>query len=308
MEPASQFPEVEVVAIASREEHRAKEFAEKLGIPQYYGSYDELLENPDINVIYNPTPHGLHGEWSIKSLKAGKHVLCEKPIASNADEARRMKAVADEMGLNLTEAFHYKYHPYTQKMKEILKSGDLGEIEHIEASFGFDGRAMKGSRWQYELSGGSVMDPGCYPVSITRYLCDEEPTVVSATADHVHGDIDGYMAAELEFPCGVTAKIISSMVADRLKENLLVKCSKGVLKAKHPFLPHWGVGFRVLKDDEEKKRIKFKSDTTYHYQLKAFIEAVQQGKPALTSIEDGIANMEVMDEIYRKAGLKLRGL
>src|SRR5689334_10727995 len=173
--PAREVPEVQVTALAARDPKRAEAFARKHRIPKVHRTYDDLLADPQIDAIYNPLPNGLHAEWTIKALRAGKHVLCEKPFSSNANEAEKMAAAAKETGRVLSEAFAYRYHPLTTHMKDLLANGALGRIQSIEARFCFLLPAPSNIRYNYALAGGALMDAGCYPLSLVRFLIGLEP-------------------------------------------------------------------------------------------------------------------------------------
>lgn len=168
--PAKKLTDVEVVAIAARDSKRAEKYARKYSISRVHKTYTDLLADPEIDAIYNPLPNGLHAEWTIKALRAGKHVLCEKPFASNAKEATEMANVAKEMGKVLSEAFAYRTHPMVTRLKEIMNGGEIGSIKNIEARFGFLLPAPSNIRFNYDLGGGALMDAGCYPVSLVRFL------------------------------------------------------------------------------------------------------------------------------------------
>lgn len=305
LEQAKSFPEVSIVGIASRNLSKAKEYALHHKIPHYYGTYDELLRDSEVNLIYNPLPNHLHMEWTIRALKAGKHVLCEKPIASNASDAIRMKKVADETGLMLTEAFHNRYHPVSSRIKEILTSKQLGDLQHLEAAFCFGGILRDNIRCKYELAGGAFMDLGCYPLNLFRYLCDEEPIITSARAECEIEQIDDTMEVDLKFPKhNVTAKITCSMRAKHSDHSIHIKGTTGELECQSPFIP---MNQRIIiKHGWKKQKEKLKAEISYYYQMKALIQAIIEKKMMITTIEDGIANMKLIDEIYKKAGLQIR--
>jgi predicted dehydrogenase len=170
--PAGSVRDAQVLAIAARDPKRAYRLAKKYHIPRVHQTYGALIADPDIDAIYNPLPNSLHAEWTIRALKAGKHVLCEKPLSSNAAEAEEMAQVARETGLILSEAFAYRYYPLAERVKQIIKSGELGSIQHIEAKFSFLLPVPNNIRFNYDLAGGALMDCGCYPVSLIRYLAD----------------------------------------------------------------------------------------------------------------------------------------
>ncbi|KAH7907630.1 hypothetical protein BJ138DRAFT_460302, partial [Hygrophoropsis aurantiaca] len=207
--PAKSHADVVVFAVAARDIKRAEGYAKKYGIPKYYGGttgYQELLDDPEIDCIYNPLPNGLHYEWTMKALAAGKHVLLEKPSGDTAEETRRMFDLAESKGLVLLEAFHYRFHPAIQRAKAILDSGELGAIKSIYASLAFPRGIIGGDndiRVKYDLGGGAMMDCGCYPLSCLRYLTSSSPSaVLSATAIRYPKDprIDTGTTATLTFP------------------------------------------------------------------------------------------------------------
>src|SRR5262249_55576772 len=151
LRPARENPDVDIAAVAARDIARAHEFAAKHRIPQVHATYEELLADPSIDAVYNPTPNGLHGRWTLAALAAGKHVLCEKPFTANASEARAVADAADASGLVVMEAFHYRYHPFARRMEELLASGELGEVQHVEAAVCFPLPRFKDIRYDLGL-------------------------------------------------------------------------------------------------------------------------------------------------------------
>ena len=304
--PAHKVPEVQVTAIAARDPKRAKRFARLLRIPRVHQTYDDLLADPEIDAIYNPLPNSLHAEWTIKALRAGKHVLCEKPFASNAREATEMAKVARETGLVLSEAFAYRNHPLTARMKDIVAK-DLGRIQYIEARFCFLLVNFFNVRYHYDLAGGALMDAGCYPVSMVRYLMGEEPGVVDAKARLLKTDVEYRMEARLKFPNDVDARIVCDMLSPRLFDSFLrVKGEKGELKVISPFQPSW-FHWMTVRTAEKTWRGTIRGDNIYALQLRAFANAILSGTPLNTTADDAIKTMRVIDAIYKKAGLRLRG-
>lgn len=306
--PARAVDEVEVVAVAARKRDRAEKFATKHGIPKVHDSYDALLNDPDIDAVYNPLPNSLHAEWTIKALEAGKHVLCEKPFTSNADEARHVAAVAAASGRVLVEAFHWRYHPLAHRVLEIISQGEIGALRHVEAAMCFP-LVMKGDiRWQWSLAGGALMDAGCYPVSFVRHMSGEEPTVVSARAKTFrHPQIDRRMVADLRFPSGATGRIMASLLsknAVRLAGRVVGE--SGEIRILNPFVPQF-FHRMVVKTPTGRRVERFTKEPTYNFQLRAFAQAVLEGAEVPTPPADAIANMEAIDAIYRAAGLAVRG-
>jgi predicted dehydrogenase len=304
--PAWNVPEIQVTAIAARDPGRAKRFARWLRIPHVHESYDELLNDPEIDAIYNPLPNGLHAEWTIKALRAGKHVLCEKPFASNAKEAMEMARVAKETGKVLSEAFAYRNHPLAVRMKQIMES-DLGKIQHIEARFRFILLNFSNVRYRYDLAGGALMDAGCYPVSMVRYLMGSEPKVTKAKARLFKPEVDSGMEASLEFPDGSTGRILCDMLSPRLFDSFLhVKGEAGEMKVLGPFQPHW-FHLMTVRTSKGTRREHVKGGNSYVLQLRNFVKAIR-GKISLnTNPDDAVNNMRVIDSIYETAGLKPRG-
>ena len=305
--PASSNGEVEVVAVAARDPQRAKEYAVKHGIPRGVASYEALIADPEIDAIYNPLPNGLHGRWTLAALAAGKHVLCEKPFTANAEEARTVADAAEKSGLVVMEAFHYRYHPLAQRMREIAESGELGKLGMVEASFCFPLPKFSDIRYNFDLAGGALMDAGCYAVHMVRLLggaaVDGEPEVVRADAKLRGVNVDRAMRADLRFPAGHTGRVLCSMwSSDVLKISARAVGECGELVVSNPLAGH-----KLSVRTKEGKRVEHVSKrTTYAYQLDAFAAAVLRGEPVLTPPADSIANMTVIDSIYTSAGLPVR--
>lgn len=303
--PAAELDHIEVVAVAAREHSRAVAFAQAHGIAKAYGSYDELLADEQIDAVYNPLPNSAHGELSMRALRAGKHVLCEKPIALNAPEARRMVSLADELGLVLMEAFHWRYHPAAARCIEVAKR--LGHLERGESAF--MGRiADEGDiRLQLALGGGATMDLGCYCIHALRVVSGEEPEVVSATALERPSGVDLTMDAELRFPCGLDARVRCSFDGpDQPVWYLVLESSKGRMRMENPFLPQYGNRLIAEFSDGTSIDEELPRRTSYRYQLEAFERAVCGDEIPLTGGSDAVANMVVIDAVYAASGLGLR--
>lgn len=305
--PARSVPEAQIVAIAARDPKRAEAFARKHKIPRVHQTYNDLLDNPDIEAIYNPLPNSLHAEWTIRALKAGKHVLCEKPFASNTQEAEEMARVARAMGLVLSEAFAYRYHPLTTRVKEIISSGELGKIKHIDAQFCFLLPAPNNIRFKYELAGGALMDCGCYPVSLIRFLAEAEPKVERAEVRLFAPQVDHKMSADLSFADGRTAHLVCDMLSPKLFRSLLkIEGDAGKLSVINPYHPHWFNWLSVRgRNGSHSEHVR--GENVYALQLRAFIKAIRGEMTLNTDPVDSIGNMRVIDSIYEKAGLKQRG-
>lgn len=336
--PARSHPEVEVYGVAARDIGKAEKFAKKYGIKKWYGGqdgYQELLNDPAINAVYNPLPNGLHYEWTMKALAAGKHVLLEKPSGDTAEESRLMFELADRKGLVLLEAFHYRFHPAIQRVKEIVDSGELGSIKEVHASLGFPkGFIPDGDiRLNYSLGGGALMDAGCYTLNCVRYLASGNPTAVtSATALRYPKDprIDTATSADLLFPPSTPngPSVRASIKCDLFLPNWFwfiprppvvsarVVCDQGtveVLNYVMPVIYHYITVTPNAGKKRTEKAYAFPSGksekgeswwSTYRYQLEAFVDKVRGRTPQTwVSSEDSIANMLWIEKIYEEAGL-----
>jgi len=305
--PAAETAGVELVAVAARDRDRAERFAARHRIPRAYAGYEALLADPEVDAVYNPLPNGLHCEWTLRALDAGKHVLCEKPLASNAVEARRMKQAADAAGRVLAEAFHWRYHPLAARMKEILDGGELGPLRHVEGIMCVPLPLPGNIRYRFDLGGGAMMDTGCYAVSLARFLGGAEPEVVSASAKLSSPAVDRWMRADLRFPGGVTGRITTSLFGARLLDiRAIAEGERGRMSVVNPVAPH--IYHRLALQTPEGKRVeRVAGDATYTHQLRAFVRWVREGVPMITDAAYGVANMTVIDAIYEKAGLPVRG-
>ena len=309
LHPAMKNDATQVVAIAARDSARAQKFAQRYGIPRVHTDYESLIQDPDIDAIYNPLPNSLHAEWSIRAMRAGKHVLCEKPMASNATEAERMHIVAEEEGRVLMEAFHWRYHPLAERLIELLRAQTIGDVSRIEASFCIPLPFPNDIRYNPELGGGALMDTGCYTVSILRHLMGEEPTVLSASAKKSGPTIDRFMEADLEFPSGVAGHIRCSIWGWPLVSVTAKVCGTlGSITVVNPVIPHVLYHHLKVNSPTINATERFWGQSTYDYQLRAFIEAIRKGTSVYTSAKDGILNMKVIDAIYLKSGMYPRGL
>ena len=307
LRPARAVPEAAIVAVAARDPARARAFATKHGIPRVADSYDALLADPEIDAVYNPLPNSLHAEWTIKAMQAGKHVLCEKPLASNADEAAAMVEAATRCDRVLIEAFHYRYHPLAARMKAIVDSGALGTVRHVEATLCIPLPIPGDIRYRWELAGGATMDIGCYAINMVRFLAGAEPEVLRAEARLSSPKVDRWMTADFRFPDGRTGRITCSLFSSTLlKLRALVRGDAGEMRVFNPLAPHFYHRLSV-RTPHGTTRERVASEPTYTHQLRAFVDAVRTRRSLPTDATDGIANMRVIDAIYGKAGLPRRG-
>ncbi len=306
--PAREVAGVEVAGIAARDPERAGRFQLRHGVKRAYPSYAAMLADEAIDAIYNPLPNSLHCEWTIRALEAGKHVLCEKPLAANADEAERMRDAAERTGRLLVEAFHYRYHPLAARMKEIIASGELGEIRHVEAHNCLPLPLFGNIRYRFDLAGGATMDVGCYAIHLLRFLTGEEPEVLSAHATLHSPQIDRRMEAELRFPSGASGRMTCSLFsASLLRVRARVLGSEGEMSVLNPIAGH--LYHRLSLRSRTGRRVeRVPGEASYVCQLRAFADHLRRGTPVPTGPEDSVANMRVIDAVYERAGLARRGV
>ncbi len=309
VEPAAHVEGVEVVAVAARDLDRARQAARRWGIDRAIGSYDELIESPDVDAIYVATPASLHREWAIRSIEAGKHVLCEKPLAANADDARRIADAAAGADVVVMEAYHWRHHPMAAQIGDVIGSGVLGRLDRVEAAFDIPvGRIGRDDiRWDLSLGGGSTMDLGCYSIQWARFAAGADPQVVSATATCPVEGVDGALTAELRWPSGVTGTVRSSMIAEAadVVAFLRVVGERGTMLASNPLAPQHGASISVDVEGETTTH-EVSDSVTYVHQLVAFRDAVTAGAGFATTAADGVRTMEIVDACYRAAGLDPR--
>ncbi|HXU70575.1 MAG TPA: Gfo/Idh/MocA family oxidoreductase [Polyangia bacterium] len=304
--PARHVAEARVVAVAARDRDKAARFAQKHGIETAHGSYEALLGDANVDAVYNPLPNGLHGRWTRAALAAAKHVLCEKPFTANADEAAEVAAAAAASGRVVMEAFHYRYHPLALRAREILDAHEIGRIRRVETWLCFPLPRFSDIRYDHALAGGALMDAGCYAVHMARFFGGEEPEVVSATAKLRTPDVDRAMRAEVRYPSGHTGVIHCSMWSSTLLRIFArVEGEHGELRITNPVMPQ--LWHKLVVVANGKRRVERVSKRpTYEFQLQAFCDAVLRGAPTLTPPSDAVANMRVIDAIYRAAGMHPR--
>ena len=307
--PCLDEPGAYISVIAARSRARAEAFAGCHNIPRVVDDYQAVVEHDKVDAVYVPLHIPAHHEWTIKALKAGKHVLCEKSLAANAAEAEEMAAVAREEGRVLMDAFHYRYHPVFERAREILTSGELGKVEQIDAAFHIPVTDPNPNniRMNYETGGGVTMDIGCYPISWVRHLLGAEPTEIEAEAIVGPPDVDVMLRTRMRFADGVVATTSGDMRPDtRFRADLTVTGSRGQLTVTNPLVPQSGHLIELETAGETRTETRDRRPT-YGYQLDAFLAAVNDGRPLYTDAEDGAAQMAVIDRCYRAAGMRLRG-
>jgi predicted dehydrogenase len=296
----------EVTAIASRDLGQAEQVARDLGIGKAYGSYEELLADPQIEAIYNPLPNQLHVPWSIRAAEAGKHVLCEKPLSMTVAEARTLLAVQERTGVTIGEAFMVRTHPQWLRTRELIASGRIGELRSIVGFFGYFNTDPKNIRNIPECGGGGLMDIGCYPINTSRFAFDEEPTRVSGLIDKDPKlKVDRLTSAILEFPSGQAIFTCSTQIMPYQRMQFLG--TKGRIEVEVPFNAPNDRPCRIFIDDGRDlfgggiAIETFPTCDQYTIQGDAFSRAVREGGQAPVPLTDAIKNMAVIEAVFRSA-------
>jgi predicted dehydrogenase len=306
LDAAKRTPGVEVTAIAARDVARAREYAKAHAIPVVHASYADVVHDPDLDAIYVPLPNSLHAVWSLRALDAGKHVLCEKPVASNAAEAARIAQSARASGRVFGEAFHYRYHPLAARVREIVAGGALGRIAEVSARFAVPLRPTD-IRYDLALAGGATMDLGCYVLQMLRHFTGEAPRVVAARAREGPPGIDVEMTFDVDYESGAVGRGECAMHEGvRVGASFEARGERGSVRVTNPVAPHIGNQITLFVDGRETTE-SVPGDTTFVYQLRAFAEAVRGGAPFPSDAAEGVENMERIDAVYRKAGMRVRG-
>ena len=306
IEPARRRDDVIVHAVASRRPGAAAEYAKKHRIAVAYDGYEALLADPAIHVVYNALPPSEHARWSIAALKAGKHVLCEKPFAMNAAEATKMVAAAQAAKRLLIEAFHDQHHPVFGHLMALKQGGTLGKIKTVKAEFAvtipFDPKSI---RHDPAAGGGALMDLGCYPVHWVRAFLGEEPDfVVAASGTRNPLGVDESITATLRFPSGILADVSCGMAKGTpFKALLTVQCEHGSVEIENPVLPHRGHSIRERLNGGFRHHT-VAGGTSYDFQLQALLDVLSGRATPLSGGADSIGNMAVIDAIYEKAGFR----
>jgi predicted dehydrogenase len=305
--PAMQAGEwSEVAAIASRDLKKAEQVAYALRIPQAYGSYEELLSDPKIEAIYNPLPNYLHVPWSIKAAEAGKHVLCEKPLGLTVAEAKTLLSVRDRTGVKMGEAFMVRTHPQWVRTRGLIRSGRIGELRTIAGVFSYFNRDATNVRNVAEWGGGGMLDIGCYPITTSRFVFEEEPTRVMGLIERDPDfKTDRLASAILDFPSGQATFTCSTQMVPYQRMQFLG--TKGRIEIEIPFNSPPDRETRIFVDDGRDvfgggvTTERFPICDQYTIQGDLFSRAVRGEGEVPASIEDAIKNMAVIEALFRSA-------
>ena len=314
--PAMQkAPLVEVRALASRSLEKAEQAARSVNVARAYGSYDELLADPEIEAIYNPLPNNLHVPWSIKAAQAGKHVLCEKPIALSAAEAEQLLRVQQQTGKLIAEAFMVRYHPQWERVVELVRSGRIGTLRAVQTAFSYDNGDLGNIRNQRDAGGGALYDIGGYAINTARLLFGCEPVrVVGMCELDPRSGCDRLSSAILDFGIGQATFMVGTQHVPY--QRVHVFGSKGHIELEIPFnAPHdrpckvrlddgfvGAADFSVAhSSDDRAETLSLPSANHYTLQWQAFSEAIRSGKPVHNDMPSAVANMRVLDAVFRSA-------
>jgi predicted dehydrogenase len=297
---------ITVAAIASRDAAKAARTAAALGIPRSYGSYEELLADPGIDAIYNPLPNHLHVPWSERAAEAGKHVLCEKPIALDAGEARRLLAVRDRTGVVVGEATMVRLHPRWLAARDLIRQGRIGELRAFSGTFAYHLAFRDNIRFDPAMGGGVLLDTGFYPITMSRFCFEEEPTAVHAIVDpDPQSGVDRLTSALLRFPRGHALFTCGLDLAPAQRAQLLG--TKGHIDLFAAWNPAADRPSELLLEtspnleEPAAERIRFDAVNQYTLLAERFAEAAATGGPAPVPLEDSIKNMAVIDALFRSA-------
>ncbi len=295
---------VTLAGVASRGAGRAAEFLEQEGwTATAYDSYEAMFEDERIDVVYNPTPNHLHVPLTLKAMAAGKHVLCEKPLALSADEAKQLaEAAAANPGIKVMEAFMYRFHAQWQEVKRLVDSGRLGALTHIHSRFAYTNMDADNVRNKADIGGGALMDIGCYCISLSRWLTGEEPEWMSAQQhiDPAFGT-DSHTAALMHFPSDVSASFYCS-TQSAPEQSVEIQCQRGKIRMDLPFTPEWNapVTIKVVEEGVERDLV-IEAHDQYRAQIEAFSAAVAKDTVVPTPLSDAVNNMRVIESLRETA-------
>ena len=294
---ARQSDRVNVLAAASRTSSRAEAYAREFGIERAYGSYEALLADPDVEAVYISLPNSLHVEWSVRALEAGKHVLCEKPLTRNPEEAERAFDAAERAGRVLMEAFMYRHHPQTARLKRLVEEGSIGTLRVVRAAFSFTVQDPRNIRLLAELDGGALMDAGCYCVSGSRLLAGE-PTRVYAEQMTAENGVDLRLSGTMRFHGGVLAQFDCGLDLP-FRDELEAICDDGSLFLDDPW--HCREPLIELRRGDAVERIQPEAANSYQLELENLSDALRGRAEPLLGRTDALGQARAIEALYRSA-------
>jgi D-xylose 1-dehydrogenase (NADP+, D-xylono-1,5-lactone-forming) len=299
---AAETSDVDVIAVASRDEERARSYADEHGLERSYGSYEGLLADPDVEAVYVSLPNSLHVEWTLKALESGKHVLVEKPFSKHPDQVEEAFNRADAADLVLSEGFMWRHHPQTRRLVELIDEGVAGRIRVVRTTFAFDLATERGTgdtRFDPALDGGALMDVGCYCISGLRLVAGEP---VRARGEQVVGPsgVDVVFTGALAFADGILGHFDCGFVVPR-RAGLEVVGEEATIVVPDPFTPRT-LGIDVLRPGSEPERIPIEPANSYRLELENVNAAIRGEAPLLLGREDALGQARTIDQLYRSAG------
>ena len=289
----------ELLAVASRDQARAESYAAEWGIPRAHGSYQALLDDPDIDAVYVSLPNSLHAEWTVRAAGAGKHVLCEKPLALNTAECDEIIAAAGDAGVVVSEAVMYLHHPLLQRARQLVQEGALGEIRLARGAYSFALNRPDDVRWKPELGGGSLWDVGSYPVSFIRWICGE-PERVFGRQTLAEGGADASFAGLLQFESGALG-LFDSGFSHPFRVEAEVVGSEAVLRLERPFLMTPESQLVIRRDDDSEEVNTLPAKDPYLCEVEALTAAVLDGAPMPVPLASSRANVATLAALYESA-------
>ena len=289
----------ELAAVASRSKEKAENYAAEWKIPRIFSGYQAMLDDPEIDVVYNSLPNHLHTEWTVKALRAGKHVLCEKPLAISLEEVDAMALAVEETGNVLAEAFMYRHHPQTLKVRELVNSGVLGDVRVIKGAFTFNLTNPGDVRLNPEMGGGSVWDVGCYPISFARYIMGGEPLEVFGWQITGETGIDEVFTGQLRFKDNIVAQFDCGFRSP-FRARMVVIGSEATLVVPNPFKPEIDDEMRIVREDEV-QRIKTSGQELYIGEVEDMADAILDGTQPRISLDDSRNNVAAILALLRSA-------
>ena len=298
----------ELVAVAARDRTRAEAFAAERGIATVHDSYAGLIADPGVDLVYNALVNSLHARWNIAALQAGRHVLSEKPLTSNAEQARAVRAAALASPGQIAEGLHYRHHPVNLRLRDLVTSGALGQIHRVDLVLAIPAPPQADPRWSPELAGGATMDLGCYVLDAARQLgawIGAAPRIVTVDATLRAPEVDASMRVELAYPGGVTGYCTWDMDAAERTMTWTVTGTQGSATSPAFAVPHTDNRLLVTRDGQTSQQA-LGDQTSYTYQLARLADALRGGQPVPAGIDESVANAELIDECYRRAGLHPR--
>lgn len=297
----------EIVAIASRDPAKAQQAAENLNIPKFYGSYEDLLADQEIDAIYNPLPNDLHVEWTIKAMEAGKHVLCEKPLALKAKDAQLLIETRNRTGLKIQEAFMTRTHPQWLAVRDLIEQNRIGKLQAITMFFSYFNDDASNIRNKTKNGGGALMDIGCYCINIARFITNEEPRRVSSLIEpDENTGIDKLTSAMLDFPSCQSTFTCSTQLAPYQRTQFFG--TKGRIEVEIPVNIPTDSPTRIYIDEagdlygRNIETIEISASNQYTIQGDSFSRAILENSEQAISLEDSVKNMAVIDAVFRAAG------